>query len=286
MIERAVRRVLGVLGVPHRYVETPVARHHVYDGRGAGPLAPIVFLPGLSDSAASIAPVVLAIRRRARRVVVVEPAGHGLREQAHGEYTVERHLESTAAVLDAVLDEPAVLVGNSLGGADALRYAIARPSRVRGVFVTSPAGAVVGPEAIAEIRRAFQMRTVADARAFVDRVVARPSPLGPAFARVMLARAASRSIGDLVRSFGDHHAIEPTELARLDVPVRLIWGRDEKLLPAAALEYFRAHLPACATIAEPAGVGHCPHLDDPARLARLIAAFTRQVAPGPGDRSS
>jgi pimeloyl-ACP methyl ester carboxylesterase len=280
VIERAVRRVLGALGVPDRYVETPVARHHVYDAPGRGGLAPVVFLPGLCDTAASIAPVVLAIRRQARRVVVVEAAGHGLSDQAHGEYTVERHLESTAAVLDAIVDEPAVLVGNSLGGADALRYAIEQPARVRGVFVTSPAGAVIGPESIAEVRRAFEMRTVTDARHFVDRVVARPSRLGPAFARIMLLRAGSRSVADLVRTFGDQHAIDAAELARLEVPVRVIWGRDERLLPPAALAYFRAHLPAHATIAEPAGIGHCPHLDDPARLARLIAAFTRRVSRG------
>jgi pimeloyl-ACP methyl ester carboxylesterase len=157
---------------------------------------------------------------------------------------------------------------------------------VRGVFVTSPAGAVVGPEAIAEIRRAFEMRSVGEARQFVDRVVARPSRLGPAFARIMLARASSRSIGDLVRTFGDHHAIDPAELARLAVPVRMIWGRDERLLPPAALAYFKEHLPAHATIAEPAGIGHCPHLDDPARLARLIAAFTRRVALGSAGTSS
>jgi pimeloyl-ACP methyl ester carboxylesterase len=280
VIEHAVRRVLGALGVRDRYVETPVARHHVYDAPGRGALAPVVFLPGLCDTAASIAPVVLALRRAARRVVVVEAAGHGLSEQAHGEYTVERHLESTAAVLDAIVDEPAVLVGNSLGGADALRYAIAQPARVRGVFVTSPAGAVVGPEAIADVRRAFEMRTVTDARHFVDRVVARPSRLGPAFARIMLARAGSRSVADLVRTFGDQHAIDASDLARLEVPVRVIWGRDERLLPPSALAYFKAHLPAHATIAEPSGIGHCPHLDDPARLARLIAAFTRRVSRG------
>lgn len=286
MIERTVRRLYRTLGVPGRYVGTAVARHHVYDARGRGRLPTIVFLPGLSDTAAAIAPMVLALRRRARRVVVIDGAGHGLSEQAHGEYTVDRHLASVAAVLDTVLDEPAVLVGNSLGGASALRYAIDRPARVRGVFVTSPAGAVVGPENIAELRRAFEMRTVADARAFVDRVVARPSPLGPVFARVMLARARSRSISDLVRTFGDEQAIPPEDLARLSVPVRFIWGRGERLLPPAALEYWKAHLPDHVAIVEPSGVGHCPHLEDPARMVRLIAAFTRRLAHEPAGTSS
>lgn len=286
MIDEVIRRVLGALGVPDRFVETPVARHHVYDAPGRGALAPIVFLPGLCDTAASVAPVLLALRRHSRRVLVIEPAGHGLSEQAHGEYTVERHLESTSAVLDALLDEPAVLVGNSLGGANAIRYALDRPARVRGLFLTSPAGAVVGPEAIAEVRRAFEMRTVTDARHFVDRVVSRPSRLGPVLARVMLARASSRGVTDLLRTFGDEHAIDPADLARLEVPVRLVWGRDERLLPAAALDYFKAHLPAHATISEPAGIGHCPHLDDPARLARLIAGFTRRVSPGSAGTST
>ena len=47
--------------------ETDVASHYVYQADGRGPLPPLVILPGLSDSAASAALVMLHLRRRTRR---------------------------------------------------------------------------------------------------------------------------------------------------------------------------------------------------------------------------
>jgi len=276
-VERAVGGVLAARGYRSRRVETAIARHHAYDARGHGRLPPIVLLPGLADTAASLAPVLLALRGRARRVIVVEAAGHGRSGRARVPYTAERHFESTAAALDQLLDEPAVLVGNSLGGAAALYYAAERAPRVRGLLLTSPAGAVVDPAHVDEVRRAFAIRTLGDARAFVDRVVHRPVPLlAPLFARVVLARAASPAVRDILS--GDQHALPADRLSRIRAPLMLVWGRSERLLPRASLDYFRTHLPAHAEVVEPDGLGHCPHLDDPARLVRMIVGFAGRVS--------
>jgi pimeloyl-ACP methyl ester carboxylesterase len=53
------------------------------------------------------------LRAWSRRVMIVESAGHGLSEPARCAYTTTRHLESITAVLDQLLDEPALIVGNS-----------------------------------------------------------------------------------------------------------------------------------------------------------------------------
>jgi pimeloyl-ACP methyl ester carboxylesterase len=44
-------------------------------------------------------------------------------------------------------------------------------------------------------------------------------------------------------------------------------------LPKSSLAYLRRHLPRQAVIEEPAGFGHCPHIDDPARLASRLVEF-------------
>ena len=271
--DRAARAVLRATGVASRHVTTDVARHHVYDARGRGPLPPIVLLPGLSDTGASHAPLIWRLRPRVRRVVVVESAGHGLSGPARVPYTIERHLSSVAAALDQILDEPAVLVGNSLGGATALHYAATRPARVAGLYLTSPAGAALDDATVADLRRAFTIRTVADARTFLDRVLARPTPLAPVLARVLRARAGAPAIADLLADLGNHPGVPAADLGKLAVPVTVMWGRAERLLAPSALAFFRAHLPPHAVVVEPPGIGHCPHLDAPGRLAHLIAAF-------------
>lgn len=273
VLDRVIRVGLRGGGLRSRYVATKVARHHIYEARGDGPLPTLVFLPGLSDSASSLAPVLLRLRRRARRVLVIDAAGHGLSGQARDEYTVDRHLASSVAVLDEVLDEPAILIGNSLGGATALRYAIERPARVRGLYLTSPGGAQLDDAELDALRAAFAIGSRADARAFLRRVVHRAPALAPVLARVIHRRAGSPAVSDLLRTLGREHALTPAELGGLTMPATLLWGRSERLLPPAALAYFRAHLPAHAVIVEAEGLGHCPHLDDPARLARMIGEF-------------
>jgi pimeloyl-ACP methyl ester carboxylesterase len=241
-------------------------------------LPTIVLLPGLSDAAPSLVPVLLRLRAEARRIIIVESAGHGLSGAARGEYSVARHFASLTAVLDQLLDGPAILAGNSLGGATALRYALDQPERVCGLYLTSPAGAPLDDLARDDIRRAFTMRTTADARAFLDRVFHRSPALAPVLARLILARASSAAVGDILRSMGNDDALLE-KLADLTIPLTLVWGRSERLLPPSSLAYLRGHLPAHAVVAEPDGFGHCPHLDDPARLARLITAFASSLAP-------
>lgn len=271
-IENLLRYGLSAFGVRSRYVETAVARHHVYDAPGLGALPPIVVLPGLTDSAATTVPMLAHLRACSRRVMIVESAGHGLSESARGEYTTTRHLESITAVLDELLDEPAVIVGNSLGGATAFHYASVRPERVRAMFLTSPGGAPLDAETIESIRRVFAMRTFRDARAFIDRVFARPPRLAPVLAWLLRSKAASSAVADILRTLDREH-VSADELARLTVPTILVWGRSERILPRYVLEYFRVHIPAHVELLEPDGFGHCPHLDDPKRLARAISEF-------------
>jgi pimeloyl-ACP methyl ester carboxylesterase len=57
------------------------------------------------------------------------------------------------------------------------------------------------------------------------------------------------------------------------MPILLLWGQSERLLPRSSLAYFRHHLPRHAVIEEPVGFGHCPHLDDAARLAERLVEF-------------
>jgi pimeloyl-ACP methyl ester carboxylesterase len=276
-VERLAGFLLAAAGVRSRRHDTGVAEHHVYMAEGGGPLPTIVFLHGLSDSAASAALLLTHLRRRARRVIAVEGAGHGRSGLPRVEYDVRCHRASITQVLDALLDEPAVLVGNSLGGATAIHYAIERPERVRALLLTSPAGGAFDAEMIDELRRVFSPQTAAEARALVDRLFHRPGRLAPLVARILLSRTASPAVRDLVRTMTPADAFTPEELARLTAPLHILWGRSDRILPPPMLAYLRQHLPA-AVITEPDDLGHCPHLEQPLQFARLVAEFAARHA--------
>jgi pimeloyl-ACP methyl ester carboxylesterase len=273
-VDRSLRRILSRLGLHSRFVATTIARHHVYDTGGTG--APIVCLPGLSDTAASWVPVVLSLGKHGYRVLVVESAGHGLSEQPSCEYTVDTHFRSTTEALDLVLahvDGPVLLVGNSLGGATALHYAVRRPAAIRGLFLTSPGGGLADETVVSELRALFTTRSVRDARVFLGRVLHRATVFHAPLAFAVRAGHASRAVVDLVASLRTDQDVEG--IGSITAPIHVVWGQSERLLPSTSLAWYRTQLPRHATVVEPTGFGHCPHLDNPFRLATMIDAYIK-----------
>src|SRR5262249_43863172 len=82
-------------------------------------------------------------RQRSRhRVLALDWPGHGRSAVDRVAPSSGRYADLLARFLDALgLDSP-ILVGNSIGGAAALRVAAARPQRVRAVVVANPGGLV------------------------------------------------------------------------------------------------------------------------------------------------
>ncbi len=250
---------------------------HVYDARGEGPLPTFVMLHGIGATATGFAPVLARLRRRARRVVAIEYPGHGFSDPPSGRLTPDRLFAAATEALDAVLEEPAVVCGNSLGGAVALQYAIARPSRVRALSLLSPAGARLTDAELDALRASFALTTRADAVRFLARVYHQAPWFSSMLAHELIAHFDRPAVRDLLAAASNDHAPTAEALASLPMPVLLLWGRSERLLPPSCLEWFRAHLPKHASIEEPEGFGHTPHLDSPREVARRLEAFARSL---------
>jgi pimeloyl-ACP methyl ester carboxylesterase len=264
-------------GVKSRQVPTPHAELHVYDAPGKGHLPTTVLLHGLGSAATAFAAVVTRLRRQVKRVIAPEYPGHGFSAEP-SDTSPESLFGSVSHTLDALLDEPAVVVGHSLGGLVALSYAIARPEKVKALMLVSPAGAHSTDEEWAELREAFAVNDRKQAQAFVDRLYHRAPWFLPLLAHELPATLGRRAVRDLVASASNDRLPHPDALGALPMPILLLWGKSERLLPDSSLAYFREHLPAHAKIERPEGFGHCPHLDDPAELGARIVAFAREVA--------
>jgi pimeloyl-ACP methyl ester carboxylesterase len=128
--------------------------------------------------------------------------------------------------------------------------------------------------------RAFRIESSAQARRLLAQLYHRVPwyvpAIAPGFRDVMKRRA--------IRDILDTATIEdlplPERLRALPMPVLLLWGRSERILPPSSLMYFRRHLPPHALVEEPVGFGHCPHFDDPGRLARRVVEFARHTLDG------
>jgi pimeloyl-ACP methyl ester carboxylesterase len=218
------------------------------------------------------------LRRHVRRVVAPDFPGHGFSPEPHVRLTPEAVVASVTAAIDALVAEPAILVGNSLGGAVALQYALARPDRVHALVLVSPAGARATDQEWRALRETFNLRSRVEALAFLQRLYHRTPWFAPLVAHELPASFNRRAVRELLASASNEALPSPDALRGLRMPILLVWGRSERLLPETHLEYFTASLPEHAVIDRPQGVGHCPHADAPEELARCIAEFVMRTS--------
>lgn len=276
--ETVVRGYLRLRGVESRWVDTYVGRVHVFDAPGSGPLPTLVLQHGIgAGNSVQMAGPLLLLRRHFRRVIAPDLVGHGL-SPAAPEMTPEVVFAGFAGALDAVLDEPAVIVGNSLGGAMALTYAMMCPERTRGLVLLSPAGATLPDDAWPRFLAGFDMPDRAAALDFLGRLYHRVPWYARWAAHEIGGVFSSGPIRSLLAAIRPDHAFPPEALATIAAPTLLVWGRSDRVMLPEMLAYYRRHLPAAATVEEPEGVGHCPQLDRPFWTARRIHQFAQGLA--------
>ncbi|HSW99729.1 MAG TPA: alpha/beta fold hydrolase, partial [Patescibacteria group bacterium] len=245
--DRAIRKLLIVNGFKSSFIKTSVAKQHVYVYENpTASLPPLAVLHGGADSGGSFALTALRLRKFYRKIIIVEAAGHGLSTDPLGEYTFPLHFASTFEVLDTLLtpDDPAIVVGNSLGGITAMKYALYAPKNVKALFLTSPMGAPMTNEVLAELRGLYSPSTKKAALAFIKRMRHKVSKIEsliiPPVALAFITRPA---IKDLVRLTATTDYMPQKELSRLTLPVHIVCGKSDHILPPNSVEYFCKHLP-------------------------------------------
>jgi pimeloyl-ACP methyl ester carboxylesterase len=277
LVERLGRAALVRDGHRARHIATPAGDLHVYDARGHGPLATTVMLHGIGATATAYAPILRRLQRRTRRVIALEYPGHGFSGPPAKRLSPDVLFEGVTHALDELLEEPAVLCGNSLGGAVALHYAVTRPSRVRALCLVSPAGARVTDDEMNALLRSFDLATRADALEFLGRIYHRVPRWWPLLAHELLTLFARPAVRDLLETATVEHAPTAEALRALTMPILLLWGESERLLPESALTYFRANLPPHSVIERPEACGHSPHLDRPRWIGERFEQFIREL---------
>lgn len=279
--EKKIRANLGKRGVGHRFVSTSAGRIHLYDIAGQGTLPTVVLLHGISASGTSFAPLFMRLRPHVKRILVPDYPGHGLNDDPSVRLTLDTLFETVSKALDTELgDSPIVIIGNSLGGAVALDYAVRRekerPGSVKAVVLMSPAGAQSSDAEWSELMGVFGMKNRRESLAFMRRVYHRmPWPMR-LIAHELPANVRRRGVADLFGSVSSDITVPADELGKLDMPMLFLWGKSERLLPASHLGWWKRNLPKQAVVEEPYGMGHCPHVDAPGPLADRIVKFLRE----------
>jgi len=262
---------------PWRDVVVDGVRLAVDDG-GTGPA--VVCLHAIGHGAGDFRGFRERIGAR-HRVVAIDFPGQGRSGDDREPPTASRYAELTAGVLDALGIEQAVVVGNSIGGATAMRLAAARPERVRALVLENPGGLDpsdrLARAAIAAMVRFF------DAGARGARWFPRAFA---AYYRMILQRAAAAEqrrrivasafeiaplLRDAWRGFGAPGADLRDLAAGLRIPVLFAWARRDQIIQLRRCRPAIARIPGARLECFPAG--HAPHLETAAEFAAAVERF-------------
>jgi pimeloyl-ACP methyl ester carboxylesterase len=259
----------------------------VYDWPGRG--EPVILLHGWGDTGATFQFLVDALPDE-RRALAIDWRGFG--DSAWCEsYWFPDYLRDLERLLDERSpDRPADLIGHSMGGNVAALYAGIRPHRVRRLVSLEGFGLETADPAGAPARYARWLDELADPPRFADyadfealagRVRRRSPSLDPARARYVAECWARREADGRIRLKADprHKRVNPVLYrrgeaeacwARVAAPVLLLAGT--RSFGGDPGRSGVGHYPN-ARFEPVAGAGHMLHFEQPADVARRIAAF-------------
>ena len=174
-------------------------------------------------------PLARHLRGRVRRILLPDMPAHGFSD-APADVTPEAMRLGLIQAMDAVVDEPAVIFGNSMGGLAAIQYALTRPERVRGLILASPSGAAMDEAELRALHGDLRDRQPRPgARLVVDRLLAERSRIRHLMAWGVRRQFSSPHVRALLSSTTPQDLIRPEHLGGLRMPVLLLWGRAERI---------------------------------------------------------
>ncbi len=218
------------------------------------------------------------------RVVRLDLPGSGLTGRVgSGDYSIDNTMRTIDALMDRLGERRFAVVGTSIGGVVAFRYAATRPERTSALVLMNSAGVEWGNEKIIPPQPQRYNESLTDKvsrkdlRTILNAVVPDPAKIPPG----RLERGL-----DYVRREGRQHEAaamigayrrgEPAQmLGRIESPVLLVWGSTNRALDPTVADRFAELLvrsPAVEKSLVP-GAGHGPHVEAPAESVRFVTAF-------------
>ncbi len=239
-------------------------------GAGEGP--PVVFVHGFGGDLSSWTLNQEALAA-AHRTLALDLPGHGGSDKALATGSLEELAAAVAAFLEALAIPRAHLVGHSLGGAVAMRLALDRPAAVASLTLVAPAG--FGAEIESGYLEGFlREKRARKLRPVLEMLVRDPAGISREMVEEVLRykrldgvpEALSRIVEACFAGGRQRIDLRP-RIGELPMPVQLLWGREDRILPVRHAE----GLPETVTVTILEDCGHLAHMEKAAECNAAIA---------------
>ncbi len=268
---------------------------------GSGPA--LLLIHGIGDNSMAWEPV---HSRLARRFTVIAPdlLGHGQSDKPRADYSVAAYANGMRDLLSVLDINEVTVVGHSLGGGVAMQFCYQFPQMVQRLILVGAGGVTKdvnialrlaslpgGGEALSLLRLPLVLPALQLAGQVLGTVVG-STGVGhdiPNALRILgdlPEPTASAAFTRTLRAVVDWRGQVVTMLDRCylteSVPVQLIWGDQDAVIPVSHAHMAHAAMPGSRLEIFPSS-GHYPFHSHPERFAELVENFIDTTAPAQHD---
>jgi pimeloyl-ACP methyl ester carboxylesterase len=269
---------------------------------GSGPA--ILLIHGIGDNSTTWSSVQSTL---AQRFTVIAPdlLGHGKSDKPRADYSVAAYANGMRDLLSVLGLERVTVIGHSLGGGVAMQFAYQFPQLVDRLILVGAGGVTkdvnfalriaslpMGTEALAVLRLPLVLPAV-QAAGRVAGLALGTTALGrdlPEMLRILKdlpEPTASSAFARTLRAVVDWRGQVVTMLDRCylteSVPVQLIWGSHDSVIPVSHARLAHAAMPG-SQLEVFEGSGHFPFHDDPDRFVEIVERFIDSTEPATHDQ--
>jgi pimeloyl-ACP methyl ester carboxylesterase len=261
---------------------------------GSGDMPPAIFIHGLGGCWQNWLENIPRLAQE-RRVLALDLPGFSESEMPREKITISGYASTVVKWARTVgIDEPVDVIGNSMGGFIAAEIGISHADFARRIVLSSAAGisitnlrrrpvltsarVIAAATNFALAKREWMVKRPGLRHRILAYVFRHPSRIAPDLAYNLMSGAGSPGFLAALDALTDYDFRD--RLEEVKVPVLLIWGREDNLVPVEDADEFERRIPnARKVILE--DTGHVPMLERPQTFNDLVVGFLAE--PDVGD---
>ena len=276
-------------------------RAYVMAGPAEGPT--LLLLHGLACDHHSWDPVIDRLSRRFR-VIAPDLLGHGESDKPRADYSVGGYANGMRDLLTVLGVDKVTVVGHSFGGGVAMQFAYQFPERTERLILVDAGG--LGKEVTAAIRAITlpfsmtgisvltapgirhvltgAMRALGTIDAKYTRDLGEVATIIDAQKDPRARYALNRLVNGVIDRRGQIVTMRDRAYLTEEMPVAVIWGQDDLVLPASQLDEVAEFAPSARRTLIPRA-GHFPMKDAPQQFVDLVTEFVESTKPATYSRA-
>ncbi|NEP11838.1 MAG: alpha/beta fold hydrolase [Symploca sp. SIO2C1] len=236
----------------------------------------------------------LAVLGQHHTIYALDLLGFGGSRKASADYKVSLWVEQVHEFWQTFIRQPVVLVGNSIGSLVCLAAAAEYPEMVKGfVMINVPdlqareemipswlqpviftiESLVASPVVLQSLF--YLIRRPGFVRKWAGIAYANPEAITPELVEILTVpardRGAASTFSTIVRRMSSAHfgPSARTILPKINVPMLLLWGLQDRMIPPKSARYL-ASLNPNLKLVELDNAGHCPHDECPEQVNQIL----------------